>query len=112
MKVSEKISTNHSPIVWWVSLVAGLGMTLMIVALSMGVTQGTSADTNSVGMWFAAGLVLFILGVGAWFAVVQPQKHFDDIDKPAEDEHHGHSSTETALTVPGEQYPEPAGHSH
>ncbi len=112
MKVSEKISTNHSPIVWWVSLVAGLGVTLMIVALGIGVGQSASGDNNSVGMLFAAGLVLFILGAVAWFAVVQPQKHFDDINKPAEDEHHGHTSTETALTTTSEQHPEPVGHSH
>ena len=112
MKVSEKISTNHSPIVWWFSLVAGLGMTLMIVALSIGVLQIANADSQTVGMLFAGGLVLFILGVVAWFAVVQPQKHFDDINQPAEDEQHGHSSTETALATHSEQHPEPVGHSH
>jgi hypothetical protein len=112
VKVSEKISTNHSPIVWWVSLVAGLGVTLMIVALGMGVVQGANTDNSSVGMLFAAGLVLFVLGVIAWFAVVQPQRHFDDIDQPAEDEHHGHASTETVLVENAESHPEPVGHSH
>jgi hypothetical protein len=112
VKVSEKISTNHSPIVLGVSLVAGVGLTGMIVALGIGVLQGAGADNSSVGMLFAAGLVLFILGVVSWFAVVQPQKHFDDIDKPAEDDHHGHGSTETALAEHGEQHPEPVGHSH
>ncbi|MEO8606733.1 MAG: hypothetical protein ABI690_02540 [Chloroflexota bacterium] len=112
MKVSEKISTNHSPIVWWVSLVAGLGVTLMIIALGIGVARAAGTDNGSIGMLFAAGLVLFILGVVSWYAVVQPQKHFDDINKPAEDEHHGHTSTETALAEVGEQHPEPAGHSH
>ena len=112
MKVSEKISTNHSPIVWWVSLVAGLGVSFMIVALGVGVGQSAGNDNNPVGMLFAAGLVLFILGVVAWFAVVQPQKHFDDINQPAEDEHHGHASSETALAEHSETHPEAAGHSH
>jgi hypothetical protein len=108
VKVSEKISTNHSPIVWLVSLVAGLGVTLMIIALGVGVIQGEGSESKSIGLLFAAGLVLFILGAGAWYGVVQPQKHFDDINIPAEDEHHGH--TETALAEVGEQHPTPVGH--
>ena len=108
MKVSEKISSNHNPIVWVVSLVAGLGITLMMVALGVGVIQGEAADSSAIGLLFAAGLVLFILGAGSWFAVVQPQRHFDDINKPVEDEHHGHA--EAALVEVGEHHPEAAGH--
>jgi hypothetical protein len=110
VKVSEKISANHSPIVLGVAMVAGLGVILMIIALGVGVILGAAANSNTVGLLFAAGLVLFILGAVAWFAVVQPQKHFDDINKPAADDHHGH--TETALTVAGEKHPEAPGHSH
>jgi hypothetical protein len=95
-----------------VSLVAGLGVVLMIIALGVGVLQTAGSSTDAVGQLFAAGLVLFILGVVSWFAVVQPQKHFDDISKPAEDDHHGHASTETALAEVGEHHVEPAGHSH
>jgi H+/gluconate symporter-like permease len=112
VKVSQRISTNHSPIVLGVSMVAGLGVTLMIIALGVGVIQGAEASSSTIGLLFAAGLVLFILGAVAWFAVVQPQKHFDDINKPAEDEHHGHGHTETAIVEHGEHHPEPAGHSH
>ncbi len=110
MKVSEKISTNHSPIVWLVSLVAGLGVTLMMIALGVGVIQSESSDNNTVGMLFAAGVILFVLGSVAWYGVVQPQKHFDDINIPAEDEHHGHDHSETALAEVGEQHPTPVGH--
>jgi len=110
VKVSEKISTNHSPIVLGVAMVAGVGVLLMMLALGVGVVQGKAADGNTVGLLFAAGLVLFVLGAGSWFAVVQPQKHFDDINQPAEDEHHGHA--EIALTAGGEQHPEATGHSH
>jgi hypothetical protein len=112
VKVSEKISTNHSPIVLGVSLVAGLGVVIMIVALGVGVIQGAEANNYAVGMWFAGGLGLFLLGVLSWFAVVQPQKHFDDINQPAADEHHGHGSTETALSEVGERHPEAAERSH
>jgi hypothetical protein len=110
VKVSEKISTNHSPIVWLVSLVAGLGVMLMMIALGVGVIQSEGSDSNAVGMLFAAGLVLFVLGAAAWYSVVQPQKHFDDINIPAEDEHHGHGHTETALAEVSEQHPTPVGH--
>ena len=92
-------------------MVAGLGVFLMITALAIGVIQGSAADTSTVGLVFAAGLVLFLLGAGSWFAIVQPQKHFDDINQPAEAEPHGHAD-DHALAVTGEQHPEASGHSH
>jgi len=36
MKTSERISSDHSPIVLGVSLVAGFGLTLMIIVLGVG----------------------------------------------------------------------------
>jgi ABC-type nickel/cobalt efflux system permease component RcnA len=72
------------------ALVAGLGVILMITALSVGVIGGSTADTNLMGLLFAAGIALFILGLAAWIGLAQPQKHFDDINRPAADEHHGH----------------------
>jgi hypothetical protein len=93
-------------------MVAGLGVTLMIIALAVGVIQGSAADTNAVGLLFAGGLVLFILGAGSWFAIVQPQKHFDDINQPAEADHHGHADDHALAAVSDEQHPETTGHSH
>jgi ABC-type nickel/cobalt efflux system permease component RcnA len=89
LKVTEKISPNGSLLALGLSMVAGLGVVSMIVALAVGVVQGSAADGNAIGTLFAAGLILFILGAGGWFAVVQPQKHFDDISKPM-DTGHGH----------------------
>jgi hypothetical protein len=93
LKVTEKISRNHGLTVLGLSLVAGLGVVLMMASLGIGVVQGSAADSNTIGMLFAVGLVLFILGAGGWFAVVQPQKHFDDISQPMDtghqaEEHH------------------------
>jgi hypothetical protein len=88
VRTSEKISTNHHPIVLVVSLVAGLGFILMVTSLALGVTQGSSADTNTIGMLFAAGLLLLILGSVSWLAIVQPYKHFDDINVPQYTGHH------------------------
>lgn len=88
MRTSEKISTNHHPIVLVVSLVAGLGFILMATSLGVGVIQGSSADANAIGLLFAAGLLLLILGGAGWLAIVQPYKHFDDINEPQYTGHH------------------------
>lgn len=78
------------------SMVGGLGLTLMVIALGIGVVQGANADSVSIGLLFITGLALLILGIGGWFAVVRPDKHFDDINVPkytghhdAHDDHHG-----------------------
>jgi len=101
MKVSAKISHNTSPSVVGVSLIAGLGLVLMITALAVGATQGVDADTNMIAMLFIGGLLLLIIGVGAWFTITQPHRHFDDINQPAPSDHaHGHD--DHALAVHGE----------
>ncbi|MCB9453436.1 MAG: hypothetical protein H6672_18550 [Anaerolineaceae bacterium] len=88
MRTSEKISTNHHPMVLVVSLVAGLGFILMTLSLGVGVIQGSAADANTIGLVFAGGLLLLILGSVSWFAIVQPHKHFDDINVPQYTGHH------------------------
>ncbi|HEX2905864.1 MAG TPA: hypothetical protein VHO69_03335 [Phototrophicaceae bacterium] len=85
MKVTQKISRDANPAVLGLALVAGLGVILAIIALADGVIQGNSDFT---GLLLVAGLLLFILGVGGWFGLVQPYRHFDDINVPAPDEHH------------------------
>lgn len=72
------------------SMVAGLGVVLIIIALGVGAVEGASADSNAIGLMFAAGLILFLLGAISWYSVLQPQKYFDDINVPLEAEpHHG-----------------------
>jgi ABC-type nickel/cobalt efflux system permease component RcnA len=93
VKVIEKISYYHSPLILGVAMVAGLGVVLMIVALGVGVIQGLEANTGAIELLLAGGLVLFLLGAGVWFAITQPQKHFDDINQPLDaDPHHGHDT--------------------
>lgn len=102
MRTSEKISTDHRPIVLIVSLVAGLGFILMVLALGIGVMQGGAADTNLIGMMFVAGLLLLILGAASWFSIVQPHKYFDDINVPQftghHEEHHAEQHDEHATS--------------
>jgi hypothetical protein len=99
------------------ALVAGLGLTLMIIALGIGVVEGNNADGSTIGVLFAAGLALFLSGAVGWFMVVQPQKHFDDITVPAPAEPHGHEHHDDHAHSHGEEHVEeqklaPTGGSH
>lgn len=81
------------------SFVAGAGVILMILALGFGVTEGAAANGTSLTITFVGGLMLLILGVVGWYVVVQPQKHFDDINVAqytghAHEEHHEEAHAE------------------
>ncbi len=84
---------TREPIPFGLALAAGGGLTLMIVALGIGVVQGVSADTNLIGLAFVGGLLLLIAGIIGWFSVVRPFANFDDINEPHyhghHDDHHG-----------------------
>jgi len=119
MKTSERISSDHSPIVLGVSLVAGFGLTLMIIVLGVGAVQvivlgvgavqGATANTGAITIGFLLGLVIFALGVIGWFIKVQPQRHFDDINQPAPDDH-GHSHDAHAEHAQDDSHPAPVAH--
>lgn len=109
MKTSERISSDHSPIVLGVSLVAGFGLTLMIIVLGIGAVQGATANTGAITIGFLLGLVIFALGVIGWFIKVQPQRHFDDINQPAPDDH-GHSHDAHAEHAQDDSHPAPVAH--
>lgn len=73
------------------AMVGGLGITMMIVAATVGVIGGTELDaaaTNLVGLGVVAGLLLLITAIGFWLGLVRPFENFDDINVPAEPEHH------------------------
>jgi hypothetical protein len=111
VKVIQKISYYHSPLILGVALLAGLGVILMIVALGVGVIQGAEANTGAFELLLAGGLVLFVLGAGAWFAITQPQKHFDDISQPMDtDPHHEHHDEHPAPDEHVELEHQPSGH--
>ncbi len=82
--------TDHlsKPVPFGLSLTAGAGLVLMILALGFGVVQGQGANSTAVGLTFVGGLGLLIIGVVGWFATVQPFKNFDDINQPHYTGHH------------------------
>lgn len=88
----ENTDLNRPSVIMGLAFCAGIGLTLMVVALGIGATQGDAANLATVNITFAAGLVMLVSGIIGWFAIVQPQRHFDDINQPAEDEHHGHDA--------------------
>jgi ABC-type nickel/cobalt efflux system permease component RcnA len=90
---------KFTPLTMGLAMIAGLGLILMVIALSIGVIEGANADSTIVGLVFAGGLGLMVVGIGAWFAVVQPQKHFDNIEVPMYSGHH-------------EEHHEPAAEDH
>lgn len=95
--------TTNNPLLFGLAMVAGLGLVLMIIALGAGVNVDTQGG-NTMLFVLLAGLAMLVIGVGAWVAVVQPFRHFDDINQPLDDGH-GHSHS-TALAT----HDEGAGH--
>ncbi len=87
----KNFKTAH-PLTFGLSMVAGIGVILMITALAVGVIQ-PNANSYVIGMLLVGGLACFVVGVGGWLSVVRPFTHFDDITKPIEDDHgHGHAA--------------------
>ena len=73
------------------AMVGGLGLTLMMLGASIGVIYGTALDaeaTHSLGLMIVGGLLLLALAIGFWLGWVRPFERFDDINIPAEPEHH------------------------
>ena len=73
------------------AMVGGLGLTLMMLGASIGVIYGTALDaeaTHSLGLMIVGGLLLLALAIGFWLGWVRPFKRFDEINIPAEPEHH------------------------
>lgn len=76
------------------SYLGGAGLTVAVIALGVGVAD-PNVDSNLIGLLVLAGVAALITAIIAWYFVVQPQKNFDDINKPLEDDHgHGHSHDE------------------
>ncbi|MEM6284334.1 MAG: hypothetical protein AAF787_19235 [Chloroflexota bacterium] len=64
------------------AVVGGIGLTLMTIALGVGVVQGADTSTTLVAGLFWTGLVMLIGATAAWIGVAQPYRHFDDINVP------------------------------
>jgi hypothetical protein len=80
--------TGQNALTVSLAMLAGLGMTVMIVAAASGVIDGASADGAAVGLLFTAGVALLVVGLVAWAAVVRPWENFDDINQPVDSDHH------------------------
>lgn len=86
---TEQQTPNRTTIVG-MAFVAGIGVTLMILAAIFGVIGGSEADaaaSNQVGVLFIVGVGLTLAGLIAWFFTVRPFANFDDINVPL---YHGH----------------------
>jgi len=75
------------------AFVSGIGLTLMMVALGIGVIEGNAANDSLITGLFVGGLLALITGLLAWFFYAQPHKHFDDINEP---HYHGHDHHDDA----------------
>ncbi len=95
--------TTNNPLLFGLAMVAGIGLVLMIIALGAGVTTDTQGGDGLLFV-FLVGLAMLVIGVGAWVVVVQPFRHFDDINQPLDD---GHGHSHSTAVVP---HDEGAGH--
>jgi 4-amino-4-deoxy-L-arabinose transferase-like glycosyltransferase len=83
-----------TPLTLSLAMLAGGGVVLMILALALGVV-GDETSTSLISVLFVGGLLALITGSIAWYGVVRPDTHFDDINQPLDGGHgHGHD-TET-----------------
>ncbi len=86
----KNFKTSH-PFTFGLSMVAGIGVIVMILALGVGVIQ-PEANSYVIGMAILIGLALLVIGVGGWIGLTRPFAHFDDINQPAESDHgHAHA---------------------
>jgi hypothetical protein len=77
-----------TPVTLGLAILAGSGMTLMIVAGAIGVITG-----QGVELMFIIGTLALIGGGAAWMAIERPFTHFDDINQPLDGGHgHGHAA--------------------
>lgn len=81
-------NTQPASLTYGLAFIAGGGLTLMVVAAGVGVVQGENATSGLVSVLFGVGAAALLIGIIAWFAVVQPHKHFDDINVPMDTGHH------------------------
>ncbi|MEP7290468.1 MAG: hypothetical protein ABI835_01740 [Chloroflexota bacterium] len=95
--MSVQIDPTRNPTSFGLALTAGAGLILMILALGFGVIQ-SDANGTVIGVTFAGGLLLMVVGIVAWLAMTKPFTHFDDINQPKytghHDEHHANAHEE------------------
>ncbi len=91
MASGEHNTTNNAAISRGLAMVGGLGMTIIMVGLGVGVINGpntTPETSQTIGLLLVTGGGLLVVAIAAWLATVRPFEHFDDINQPLEDEGH------------------------
>lgn len=99
-ETTEREQHPQNAITLGFSMLAGLGVVLMMCGAALGVIQGEQADNNTIGLIVLAGALMFISGVGVWLAYVRPWETFDDINQP---KYHGHHDHGDHAIVPTDQ---------
>lgn len=77
------------------SLLGGLGVTLMMTAGAIGVIQGEAANNSVLGFMFIGGAAAFVAAAAGWAGVTKPWDNFQSVtegyyDKLEETSSHGH----------------------
>jgi sugar phosphate permease len=83
-------NTNQS-LITALAMLGGLGITLMVGAAAIG-SVDANANSTAIGLALLTGLLCLLGAIATWFAVVQPHKHFDDINVA---QYHGHEHHDT-----------------
>lgn len=113
--VSRDIS-KQDPLTLTFAFIAGLGLTLMILAGAIGVIDGVNADDTLMGLLFTGGGLLLVAGGGAWAGIVRPWEAFPSVTEgyydapeiaPAHTE--GEDESEKALATTDDE-PQTVGH--
>lgn len=91
MTKEDNNTSNLDAVSRGLAMIGGLGITIIMVALGIGVINGANASpqtSQTIGLLLVAGGGLLVVAIGAWLAAVRPFEHFDDINQPLEDEGH------------------------
>jgi len=69
------------------SMLGGLGITMMVVAAGIGVVV-SDVDSGLIGLTVLVGAALLVAAIGGWVIAVRPYENFDDINVPMDTGHH------------------------
>lgn len=83
----EDAPTANPSVLTGLSFAGGIGLLLIFVTLGVAVVAPPE-DPGLVGLLMLTGFLLLIASIVGWFFIVQPHKHFDNINEPLEEEHH------------------------
>lgn len=115
MSTPPKNYKTANPLTFGLAMAGGIGLTMMMLALGIGVARGDNADMGLISGLFIVGLLLFLTGVIGWVAAVRPFERFDDINVPQYHGHHEHASDHgqaIVVSTPDAHAVEPHGEAH